>query len=115
MAKLTRISGVAILLLTATIAVHAENLKIGMNFLQARKLLIRNGWHPEKSHPPYGERLGVENLLIKEGVTEVENCAMDSALCIFHYKKKNRCLEIITKGEIVKSMEISSFSHSCQP
>lgn len=111
---LIRISGVTAVLLGASIVVHAEDLKVGMNFLQARKLLIRDGWHPLKSQPPYGGYVGIENILIKSGVKEVESCAMDSASCIFHYEKKSRCLEVITKGEAVKSMEIYSFSHSCR-
>jgi len=112
--RLTKIFGVMAVLLGALNIAHAENLRIGMNFLQARKMLIHDGWHPIKSPVPEGGYIGTENLLIKSGITEVESCAMDSALCIFHYKKKSSCLEVTTKGEAVKSMEIFSLSHSCQ-
>jgi hypothetical protein len=112
-ARLTKTFGAVVVLLGALNVAHAENLRIGMDFLKARKILIRDGWHPEKSRRPEGGYIGTENLLIKNGITEVESCAMDSALCVFHYKKKNRCLEVTTKGEAVKSMEIYSLSHSC--
>ena len=89
---------------------HAEGLKEGMSFLDARKTLISNGWRPILTKPVYG---GTEKILINANIKEVESCAMDTPLCIFNYRKDNKCLRLYTEGEEIKDMRVTSWTEDC--
>lgn len=80
----------------------------GMPFLDARKLLLKDHWIPADH-----EEIGVENDLGRMNINEVESCAMGQAFCIFNYKKNNKCLKLISKGEEVKDMKVYSWSGEC--
>ncbi|MBB5505044.1 hypothetical protein HDG35_001279 [Paraburkholderia sp. JPY681] len=112
MAQLTRLSIAAGLLVVFSVIAHADRVKVAMNFLNARKLLIQKGWHPVQSKTP-GEHIGVENILIRNGIKEVESCAIDRPICIFNYAKKGKCLRLVTTGERVPTMQITDISSSC--
>src|SRR5476651_623356 len=88
----------------------AKELEEGMHLIAARKLLISKGWRPIKTNPVYG---GTEKILINAHIKEVESCAMDTPLCIFNYKKDDKCLRLYTEGEEIKDMRVTSWSDDC--
>jgi len=113
-------SKIAVLLLLLLVffppvAVHSRELKKGMSFLSARKLLIHNGWRPINAHE--GEKFrymgGIDGTLIDAHILEVESCAMDKALCIFNYKKGAKCLRLFTQGEEIKNMRVTHWKYVC--
>ncbi|MBB3192808.1 hypothetical protein [Roseateles terrae] len=94
---------------------EAAPVQQGANFLQARKQLLKDGWRPVKTHAVQGdgEPIGVESALLRAGIGEVDSCAMDRALCIFHYRKAKRCLRIVTSGEEVATMLVEQSDARC--
>lgn len=110
--QLIRVSVAAGILVVVFAIAHADEVKVAMNFLHARKLLTHEGWHPVQSKIP-GEHIGVENVLIRDGIKEVESCAIDRPLCIFNYSKNGKCLRLVTFGENVPTMQITDISYSC--
>ncbi|MCC8402414.1 hypothetical protein LJ655_11000 [Paraburkholderia sp. MMS20-SJTN17] len=100
------------ILVLASLIAHAEEVKVAMNFLHARNLLIHKGWYPVQSTMP-GEHIGIENILVRDGIKEVESCAIDRPSCIFNYSKNNKCLRLVTFGENVPTMKIIDISNSC--
>jgi hypothetical protein len=96
------------------VTVYAKQLKKGMTLSAARTLLIHKGWRAVNIHD--GEKheyVGIENLLIKANFKEVESCAIDKAVCIFNYKKGDKCLRLFTQGEEIKSMRVISWTCDC--
>jgi len=91
-------------------AIHAKELKKGMSFLAARKLLVHKGWRPIKSNADYG---GTEKILIDAHIEEAESCAMDKAVCRFNYKKGDKCLRLFTQGEEIKDMRVYEWTNDC--
>jgi len=94
--------------------VYAEQLKKGMTLSAARSLLIHQGWWAVNVHD--GEKyeyIGIESLLINANIKEVESCAIDKAVCIFNYKKGNKCLRLFTHGEEVNDMRVISWTCDC--
>jgi hypothetical protein len=92
----------------------AEQLKKGMTLSVARSLLIHQGWRTVNVHA--GEKyeyIGIESLLINANIKEVESCAIDKAVCIFNYKKGNKCLRLFTHGEEVNDMRVISWTCDC--
>lgn len=86
----------------------------GAKFVSARQALLKQGWKPLNVHQKDGyEYIGVEHDLIKANFKEVDSCAVDRALCIFRYKRKAQCLRVLTKGEEVPEMVVSSWSNDC--
>lgn len=95
-------------------AINAKELKKGMLFLVARHLLINSKWQPINVHEGKTyEYIGTENNLVDAHIKEVENCAMDKALCIFNYKKNDKCLRLITQGEEIKDMRVYNWTYEC--
>lgn len=94
---------------------EAAPLQKGANFLQARKQLLKDGWRLVKGHAADedGEPIGVESALLRAGISEVDGCAMDRALCIFHYRKAERCLRVVTSGEEVATMRVEQSDARC--
>ena len=96
---------------------HAESLKLkkGMSFTEARKQILEARWQPD---PASASRetapIGVENVLLEAGISEVEFCAMDQALCTFKYKKANACLRLTTQGEELEDMAVLKWTYRCQ-
>ncbi len=92
----------------------ADNLKKGMDFFVARKLLIREGWKPISTHDkddyPYS---GLEKELIALNIKELESCAMDRAVCLFNYKKNNECLQLETQGEELNTLRVFYWTNQC--
>lgn len=99
-----------LLVIAFATAVHAKELKKGMSFLAARELIIHKGWRPIKANPDYG---GTEKLLIDAHIKEVESCAMDKAVCIFNYRKGDKCLRLFTRGEEIKDMSVYYWTYDC--
>lgn len=95
---------------------HAESLKLrkGMSFTEARKQILESRW---QSDPASASReaapIGVERVLLEEGISEVEFCAMDQALCTFKYRKENACLRLTTQGEELKDMAVLKWTYRC--
>lgn len=92
----------------------AEQLKKGMTLSAARSLLTQKGWWAVNVHD--GEKyeyVGIESLLIKSNIKEVESCAIDKAVCIFNYKKGNKCLRLFTHGEELNDMRVISWTCDC--
>lgn len=100
------------LLLVIVFSINAEGkeLEEGMHLIVARKSLISNDWRPILTKPVYG---GTEKILINANINEVESCAMDTPLCIFNYRKDNKCLRLFTEGEEIKDMRVTSWSEDC--
>lgn len=98
------------------IGVSAGELENGNNFLKARNRLLGQKWQPVDlhRHDQY-EFLGVEKILRRRKIPEVESCAMDRAICIFNYRKGQQCLRIFTQGEQVDDMQIVHWSTDCAP
>lgn len=87
----------------------------GMPFADARKQILASRWQPD---PASASRetapIGVENALLEEGISEVEFCAMDQALCTFKYRKENACLRLTTQGEALKDMTLLQWTYRCK-
>lgn len=90
------------------------SLRAGESFVSARKRLIKQGWEPITLHvtDDWGY-YGVQNLLVKRKIYEVESCSMDSARCILYYKKSRKCLRVDTIGETVEAMEVTRWTQEC--
>ena len=85
-----------------------------MSFLDARSALQRDNWKPVDVHTKDGyEFIGVEKKLKDQNIDEVESCAMDAALCIFNYRRNERCLRLMTHGEEINDMRVRSWSYRC--
>ena len=90
------------------------DLRVGMRFLDARSALQRGNWKPVDVHTKDGyEFIGVEKKLKDQNIDEVESCAIDAALCIFNYRKNERCLRLVTHSEEIDDMRVRSWSYSC--
>lgn len=96
-------------------AVHAKELRKGMPFIAARKMLVHKGWRPINVHEGEGSRYmgGIDGTLIDAHILEVESCAMDKAVCIFNYKKGNTCIRVFTQGEEIKDMRVTHWKYEC--
>jgi hypothetical protein len=94
---------------------HANplGLKVGDPLVKARAEIIKRGWKPDLSHinDPH---LGTDNVLIKHNIIEVEACTVDyAALCILNYKKQDKCLRVLIKGEQMQDMIVSHWDFIC--
>ena len=99
------------LFLALTTAVQAKEIEKGMSFTKARQLLIAQQWKPFNVHEgKQYEYVGVEHALVKR-YKEIENCAIDQPYCIFNYKKKDKCLRLVTFGE--KNMRVYEWTNDC--
>ena len=95
-------------------AAHSAAIKKGMSFLEARKLLIYSKWRPYNVHEGQDyEYLGTEKELLKARILEVEKRAMDKAVCVLNYRKRNKCLRLFTQGEEIKDMRVYHWNCSC--
>lgn len=102
------------LMIVFPIAIHAKELKKGMPFLAARKLLIHKGWQPLNIHKGKNfEYMGTDKKLVKAHIMEVEVCAVDRPSCIFNYTKGDKCLRLFTLGEEIKNMRVASWTYDC--
>lgn len=93
---------------------HASemHIKLGQTFISARQHIIADGWNPQKFEPIV--RFGIERSLYQNGVQEVESCSVDGAgYCIFNYKRNQQCLTLLTAGEQLATMRISSWQIGC--
>ena len=93
---------------------YAQELKKGMPFKQGRKLLLKEKWRPVNVHKNDGyEYLGLERNMFNAHITEVDACAVDRPLCVLHYKKGKDCLRLITQGESLSELTVSSWTNEC--
>ena len=93
---------------------YSQELKKGMRFPAARKLLIKSKWQPVNVHKGKDYTfIGVENALIKAHIEEVENCAIDKAICQFNYRKQSKCLRLYTQGEKIEDMRVYHWTDEC--
>jgi hypothetical protein len=71
----------------------------------ARKILIRNGWVPNKREPSHGQEAAVQSgngpIFWKRGYWELETCSGTGlAQCLFEFvDASGRRLEVVTAGE----------------
>lgn len=95
-------------------ATHAQAVKDGMPFLQARKNVMREGWSPRKTHINDGYDFSrTEKNLLRRGLSEVESCAMDRPYCVFNYERAGQCFRVVTVGEDVRDMKVAQWSNDC--
>lgn len=96
-------------------AVQAKELRKGMPFMAARKLLVHKGWQPINVREGESSRYmgGIDGTLIDANILEVESCAMDKAVCIFNYKKGNMCIRVFTQGEEIEDMRVTHWKYEC--
>ncbi|CAB5723839.1 Uncharacterised protein [Delftia tsuruhatensis] len=105
-------------LLLGPVASDAKPLRIkqGMPFTEVRQQIILSRWVPDPARESRdSEPIGVERLLIDQGITEVEFCAIDQALCTFKYRKKKACLQVTTRGEELPDMTVLRWTYHCRP
>lgn len=87
-------------------------LKEGQSFYRARGALLRDGWQPvviyqkdfEHLDPNGSGDVDLDWIYAKpfwrHGFKEIEFCnGMEANYCGFHYRKKGRCLYLLTAGE----------------
>jgi hypothetical protein len=77
----------------------------GQTYGAARKLLIKEGWLPNKHEPHYGQEAEVQSgngpIFWKRGYWELESCSGTGiAHCLFEFTDPTgRLLEVVTEGE----------------
>lgn len=97
-----------------SILAKANEIETGMPLTVARKLLIAEKWQPVNVHKDEKYKyIGIEKILIKKNLKELENCAIDRPYCIFNYKKADKCLRLIAFGEKIKDMKIVEWKNDC--
>jgi hypothetical protein len=92
----------------------AQEPENGTSFLTTRNMLISEGWQPLNVHE--GKKfspMGIERQLIKAHIQEVDSCAVDMPLCLFHYKKADKCLRLVTQGETLQDLSVYNFTYEC--
>ncbi len=98
----------------APVTAHADALKTGRAFLATRAQLLKEGWQPvSPSADADREPIGVEGVLIRAGIAEVESCAMDRAVCLFNYRRGDQCLQVMTSGEVLAAMTVVRWEFRC--
>lgn len=100
---------IAMTLITSNCACAQTSLSEGMPFLQARKLLLKDGWIPiDLQSKSQASEVGTQELMLNEkGIHEVDICSMDAgALCNLFYKKRQACLRVTTHGENLINMRV---------
>ena len=90
-------------------------LQVGMAVREARGLVLRAGWRPQAAPKPAPEAdWGTERTLRAAGLRETQACAMDSAVCLLHYRRGERCLSLAFEGEQVPDMRLQDWGR-CTP
>ena len=94
--------------------VATPSLKKGMKISAANRLVLREKWipDPEKSSQDFA-KWGLPLILQKKGITSIEDCAMDAALCNFKYKKGKSCLRLTAEGESFERLKIVYWTRDC--
>jgi hypothetical protein len=90
----------------------------GMAFNPARRLLYQDGWVP---HDVYMKGLvrvdpgftGVDQRLRSLGLVEVEGCAKDTGQCVFNYRRGSQCMRLTTQGDKLAEMRVTDVSGVC--
>lgn len=85
-----------------------------MLFSEARERLLSQGWKPNIVHHEKDDYAPLDYYLVVKpyGYKELDSCS-SSAFCVFHYKRKNQCLSVVTLGEKVETMIIRGWRYSC--
>jgi hypothetical protein len=108
-----------------TVMQHASaaepNIKRGMMFLDARKVILKSGWAGIIIHKSASEDSDAQDYLdeqarpyYKLGVHEVDSCAGGShPTCLFHYRKKDECLTVVTYGETPHDSFVTHWMNTC--
>jgi hypothetical protein len=76
----------------------------GMLYVKARPLLLSRGWRPRLVCSPWSDgcarERGMGGVFLKDGLTEVEVCAVDRPLCIMNFvDTRKRCLRLVVEGD----------------
>jgi hypothetical protein len=101
-------------LLLSSLNVTAEALKHGMPFYAAVRLIQRQHWQPFDVHRQYNyQHIGMDSKLYQLGFKAVESCSFEQSICVFNYRKNNRCLRLTSIGEKVKAMTVYQWSYQC--
>lgn len=75
---------------------------MNMNYHDARKVILQNGWAPAKGLPSYDEISAVAHHFRNLGYDEVDDCAGagSTSPCLFYFQNpKGEYLKIGTEGE----------------
>lgn len=83
---------------------------IGKDYVSARNSLARIGWIPVRHVDLHSMDWGKE---IQQKFPEMDSCAMDRPVCSFSFRKKGKCLRVITSGENTKSLLVNAIVHDC--
>jgi hypothetical protein len=121
--KSKRLLILSALLLGASIHAGANELGIkrGTMFLDARKVLLKAGWKGIILHKDPSDDSDSANYLdeqarpyYKLGVHEVDSCAGGAhPTCLFHYRKKDECLTVVTYGETPHDSFVTHWLNTC--
>ena len=101
-----------LMLFTCTAIADEVRLAKEQLFVSVRQRLITEGWRPKTVGG--NERIGIERMLANKGIIENESCSVDGkGYCIFNYKRKHQCLQLLTVGEVFKSMYVTNWHFGC--
>lgn len=97
--------------------IEGARLKVAKPFVLARTHLLNAGWKPVRLHlnDGYGYA-GTETAVTKLGFFEVDSCTEDAgSICMFYYRKNDKCLRVDTVGEQIRDMKVTQWMHECSP
>lgn len=85
----------------------------GEKFTTARRALIAAHWQPVVPKSRL-ELIGIETHLLRNGIREFESCSVDGeGYCIFRYRRGPHCLTVLTAGENLEFMRVTSWRTEC--
>lgn len=108
-----RSASAALIYFSITTIAAATPLKENALFLGVRRALLQEKWQPVNVRSNRDTVMGVEHELIEKGIYEFESCSIDFSNCILHYRKKDNCLTVYTKGEQLRTMRVVAWTNAC--
>jgi hypothetical protein len=90
-----------LLLLLSIKSQNSHSIIIGMNYHDARKIILNSGWIPAKGMPPYREIGAAAHYFRDLGYSDVEECSGSGVeLCNFYFQNEaGEYLKIGTEAE----------------
>jgi hypothetical protein len=97
--------------------IDGARLSVSKPFILARAHLVEAGWKPVRLHlNDRYEYTGTETIVTRLGFMEVDSCSVDAgSLCVFYYRKADKCLRVDTIGEQVQFMKVLHWMQECSP
>ena len=101
-------------ILPLTVVASPVTLHKDMPYINARKLLLKQGWHPVNLHlhDDYAF-LGVEHELHNKNFNEFDSCSIDYSNCVMRFKREKKCLTVYTFGEKIRYMKVVDWNNEC--